>query len=368
MSAVQKSNATDNADTLPGPYKIDTSNDGETVTISRSGSKSVSVKASSIEGIKNVLSKFWPYGNEKLTPATEMILLDQFSGNAVKLNLGSLSDVARIVDQILLSETSTSTPLSSDEPVKRGRGRPKKIIDAVAQPSPAKPADDGGNQTSQIAPSDSGVQQAPKRGRGRPPKQQQPVPVVSNVAVEEVSKEPMVSPPAPDVALVTEVPVKRGRGRPKKNVEPALVASPPATETPVKRGRGRPPKNTDSQQVSAEEPGVVLLGGAPSWFGATFLPKYEAHSQNGASWVLNKVPLKLQRPGSKMVEGIALKPEDVSGWGYQITSGGKHVAWVIVSGPSSLSIVSTDGANVIPQTSIAQVVDTLVQKAPAKAA
>ena len=421
MSAVQKSKSTDVTHTLPGPYKISSSSDGETISITRSGFKSVSVKASSMKGIKSVLSKFWPTGNERLTPGTEMILLDQFSGNGARLTLGSFVDVAKLVEKLLLPQAASSavSPSTSEAPVKRGRGRPKKVETAATTPAPtvttgevvkkrgrprknpeaaeARPA-----PPVQAASSTSETAEQPKRGRGRPPKQQQPVPTVAAEPAKRGrgrprKEEQLPTPPSP-VSLVTEPtkrrgrprkaeqvaspapvaaqPVKRGRGRPPKVEQPVATV---ATAEPVKRGRGRPPKNAASQlsqsappakQQSAPKGSVSssLLGSAPSWFGKTFLPQYEAHAKSGASWVLNKVPLKLTMPGSKKVEGVATTPQDVSGWGYEITSQGKHVAWVIVSGPSSLSIVDDGGKTVVPQASMAEVIATLTDKVPAKAA
>lgn len=418
MSAVPKSKSTDVTHTLPGPYKISSSNDGETISITRSGFKSVSVKASSMKGIKSVLSKFWPTGNERLTPGTEMILLDQFSGNGARLTLGSFVDVAKLVEKLLLPQAASSaaSPATSEAPVKRGRGRPKKVETAAITPAPTvatgevvkkrgrprknpEAAEVRPAPRVQAAPSKSETAEQPKRGRGRPPKQQQPVPTV---AVEPAKrgrgrprKEEQLPPPPSPVSLVAE-PVKR-RGRPRK-VEQAASAAPVAAQ-PAKRGRGRPPKVEQSaptvataepvkrrgrppknaastqsaapakqQSVPVGDASSSLLGSAPSWFGKTFLPQYEAHAKSGASWVLNKVPLKLTMPGSKKVEGIATTPQDVSGWGYEITSNGKHVAWVIVSGPSSLSIVDDGGKAVVPQASMAEVIATLTDKVPAKAA
>jgi hypothetical protein len=91
----------------------------------------------------------------------------------------------------------TSAPIASDQP-KRGRGRPKKVVDPTSAPI---------------------VSDQPKRGRGRPKK------VVDPTSAPIVSDQP-----------------KRGRGRPKKVVDP--TSAPIANEQP-KRGRGRPKKVVD---------------------------------------------------------------------------------------------------------------------------
>jgi hypothetical protein len=102
MSEVEQTNKTEAATTLPSPYKITTSSNGEIVSISRSGSKSVSVQKSSLEDIKKVLSKFWPSGKDKMASGATMVLIDAFSGDGAKISLGSLLDIARVIDDLEL--------------------------------------------------------------------------------------------------------------------------------------------------------------------------------------------------------------------------------------------------------------------------
>lgn len=368
MSAVQKS--TDAAHTLPGPYKISVSNDGDTISISKSGSKSVSVKASSMEGIKNVLSKFWPTGSERLTSNSEMILLDQFSGESAKLTLGSFADVAKLVEGLLLDESVTSSTASpspktgrrgrppkaeaaaksetakakSAEPVKRGRGRPRK--DASSEPAVT------------TTPVVATTEEAPKKRRGRPPK---------NAAVATSAS---AKPKKSDQEAKAVTGAKRGRGRPRKN--PDQVAQPVAETTQAAPRRGRPPKaqsaSTASQAPSSSVASASLLGSAPTWFGADFLPVYEGKTVPGDAFSLTKVPLKLAMPGSKKVSGVAVTLQDVNGWGYEIKFGRVHSAWIIVSGPTTMHIVSDDGSQAIPQKSIAEVMTTITTKTPKREA
>lgn len=80
-----------------------------------------------------------------------------------------------------------------------------------------------------------------KRGRGRPPK----------------PKNPVAEDSAPTAASVVTtdgnaVPVKRGRGRPPKLKDPINVATDQATSGMLSpRGRGRPPKKA---KVAVEDP------------------------------------------------------------------------------------------------------------------
>lgn len=114
---------------------------------------------------------------------------------------------------------------------KRGRGRPPKPKDPVAEGYGGKPA------TAPVAAAAVPV----KRGRGRPPK----------------PKNPVAEDSAPTAASVVTtdgnaVPVKRGRGRPPKLKDPINVATDQATSGMLSpRGRGRPPKKA---KVAVEDP------------------------------------------------------------------------------------------------------------------
>lgn len=348
MSAVQQSKSTDATLTLPGPYKITTSSNGDMASISRSGTKSVSVKTSSLEGIKSVLSKFWPTGNEKIAPGATMVLMDTFSGDGARITLGSLLDLARVIDDLELIGTTASGQATSEEaPAKKRRGRPPKA--EKAESSASAPA-----QAAAPAPSDQ-PSEAPQKRRGRPPKS------ASTASAETKTAD------AP----------KRGRGRPKKADTEAKAAEQPSPQSaPQKRGRkpkavvaaqsavpakapsrrGRPPKAATSSP---------LLSGAPSWFGGQFEPRYDGKTTSGGQFSLEKVPLKLEKPGSRHVMGVAQEPQDVMAWGYEIRSSGTHVAWVIVSGPTQLHIVSDDGTQAVPQASISDVMATISTRAPA---
>lgn len=313
MSEVEQSNKTEAAATLPGPYKIATSSNGEIVSISRSGSKSVSVQKSSLEDIKKVLSKFWPSGKEKMASGATMVLIDAFSGDGAKISLGSLLDIARVIDDLELIGVSGSEASAAVVTATKTRGRPKSSLKAKSDN-----ASDDTTQDSAVSTSDS-----------------------LPAAVSE-----------PSTVKNEDVPVKRGRGRPKK------IESETASTEPTPRRRGRPPK--------AVAPS--LLGDAPSWFGAKFHSKYEGTTTSGGHFSLDKVPLKLETPGSKHVVGIAKSPQDVMAWGYEMRSAGTHVAWVIVSGPDQLHIVSDDGSQAIPQASIEEVIATISSRAPARKA
>jgi hypothetical protein len=266
-----------------------------------------------LEDIKKVLSKFWPSGKDKMASGATMVLIDAFSGDGAKISLGSLLDIARVIDDLELIGVSGSETSVQVGTATKPRGRPKS--------SAKEKADNASGDTSQgsaVSTSDS----LPE-------------------TVSEVSK-----------VKNEDVPVKRGRGRPRK------VESEPTSVEPTPRRRGRPPKAVASS----------LLGDAPSWFGAKFHSKYEGTTTSGGHFSLNKVPLKLETPGSKHVVGIAKAPQDVMAWGYEMRSAGTHVAWVIVSGPDQLHIVSDDGSQAIPQTSIEEVITTISSRAPAKKA
>ena len=98
----------------------------------------------------------------------------------------------------------TATPLNGEQPVKRGRGRPRK--DPSESPIASKPAV-------------SATGSEPKR-RGRPPKDPTAVKAVAPIAAAPVD--------------ASGVPVPRKRGRPRKEAvaAPVTVAAPVATVPP----------------------------------------------------------------------------------------------------------------------------------------
>ncbi|CAN6174270.1 unnamed protein product [Urochloa humidicola] len=142
-------------------------------------------------------------------------------------------------------------------PVKRGRGRPPKPKDDVAEGSTAAPA-----KTSLVAP--DAIAPPAKRGRGRPPKPKDPVGEESSGVPAETS---FVA------ADTVTAPAKRGRGRPPKLKDPVAEASTGATDAaadvPAKRGQGRPPKPKDpaamgtSGEPTAEAPVAAADADAP---------------------------------------------------------------------------------------------------------
>lgn len=123
-------------------------------------------------------------------------------------------------------------------PTKRGRGRPPKPKDPVAEGSSGEPA------AAPVVSADAAAMPV-KRGRGRPPK----------------PKNPVAEDAAPTAASVVSadanaVPVKRGRGRPPKPKDTITVATDRATSGMLSprgrgRGRGRPPKKA---KVAVEDP------------------------------------------------------------------------------------------------------------------
>jgi len=341
MSAVQQSKSTDATLTLPGPYKITTSSNGDMASISRSGTKSVSVKTSSLEGIKSVLTKFWPTGNEKIAPGATMVLMDTFSGDGARITLGSLLDLARVIDDLELIGTTASSQAAPEEAPAKRRGRPPKAEEAESSataPAPSAQASEAPKKrrgrppkSASTAPAEPKTADAPKKGRGRPKKAATEAQVVEQASPQSA-------------------PQKRGR-KPK-----AAVATESAAPGKAPSRRGRPPKAATSSP---------LLSGAPSWFGGQFEPRYDGKTTSGGQFSLEKVPLKLEKPGSRHVMGVAQEPQDVMAWGYEIRSSGTHVAWVIVSGPTQLHIVSDDGTQAVPQASIADVMATISTRAPA---
>src|SRR5690606_8249840 len=96
----------------------------------RSGSKSVSVQKSSLEDIKKVLSKFWPSGKEKMASGATMVLIDAFSGDGAKISLGSLLDIARVIDDLELIGVSGSEASAAVVTATKTRGRPKSSLKA----------------------------------------------------------------------------------------------------------------------------------------------------------------------------------------------------------------------------------------------
>ena len=142
----------------------------------------------------------------------------------------------------------------ADAPVKRGPGRPRKVVAAAAAPVAAAAVKRGpGRPRKVVAAAAAPVAAAAvKRGPGRPRK------VVAAV-----------------VAPVAAAAVKRGPGRPRKVVA-AVVA--PVAAAAVKRGPGRPRK------VVAALPAVAAPSAAPAKAAAAPAAAPSAKSDGGGTW------------------------------------------------------------------------------------
>ncbi|CAN6195875.1 unnamed protein product [Urochloa humidicola] len=152
------------------------------------------------------------------------------------------------------AETSLVAPDAIAPPAMRGRGRPPKPKDPVGEESSGVPAETSFVAADTVAP-------PAKRGRGRPPKLKDPVAEASIGATDDAA----------------DVPAKRGRGRPPKPKDPAAMGTsgePTAEEAPVtaadadapvKRGRGRPPKPKDpvDETISRATSGMLSPRGQP---------------------------------------------------------------------------------------------------------
>jgi len=87
----------------------------------------------------------------------------------------------------------------------------------------------------------------------------------------------------------------------------------------------------------------------PDWFTQGFQDEY---SNSDPEFTLRRTRLSLDPENSKNVIGAWEKPGDISGWGYEIVSGGKHVAWVIAEDPRRLLITGAPGLPPSPHSAI----------------
>uniref|UniRef100_A0A2M4BWS0 Putative translation initiation factor if-2 n=1 Tax=Anopheles marajoara TaxID=58244 RepID=A0A2M4BWS0_9DIPT len=198
------------------------------------------------------------------------------STDGMGLSNGSVNYMLKdVLGRISLNESSAleSTMTEETVPVKRPRGRPKKVVDspaaavkpAVASNAPQTPTGEGAGKRA------ARESATPKKARA------EPSPPVQDAASEEEDvgsgeddessnysfnkTQPVAVPakkrgaPPQEPAESAPTPAKRGRGRPpKKNKKKAVgaAAATPATptpsaavapKTPGSRGRGRPRKN-----------------------------------------------------------------------------------------------------------------------------
>ncbi|MCJ1245863.1 hypothetical protein MMC30_003067 [Trapelia coarctata] len=166
-----------------------------------------------------------------------------------------------------VSSTNNGGNVSNETTVKRGRGRPKKVVEVESTVDGNMPDGATNREIEEVQEGEDGNAEedvdgeAPiaevKRGRGRPKK------IVSEVLSGEADEtaEATANGAAESIEIEDEtteeavlggpstIGIKRGRGRPKKesNVIGELAPSSPvqatvATVATVKRGKGRPPK------------------------------------------------------------------------------------------------------------------------------
>ena len=123
---------------------------------------------------------------------------------------------------------------------KRGRGRPRKPVDETIEPAPVGEKKGRGRPKKVVEISEVEVV-AEKRGRGRPKK------IVEEVEQVEIGEKRGRGRPRKIVEETEQIVVgeKRGRGRPRKPVDETIEPAPVGE----KKGRGRPRKNAIAQST-----------------------------------------------------------------------------------------------------------------------
>lgn len=364
-------------------YSIKTDLKRNVVEIHVPGLKALEVGSSSLPSVTNILSAFWNDPDTRLQSNTILTIKDEFSGSTTTVTVDALRDVAKVLASVVKSpsaksmESSAATPQPShsstvDEtaPVKKARGRPKKVV-ATEQVTESIPTQ---------APTP--VEATPKK-RGRPKK----------------SEDVVATPPTPNA----EAPVKRGRGRPKKSESlsaPQIVATEPkkrgrpkkvtvpaepittdgSEKVMVKKQAARRTKKDDSMVSSAPAPQLAARGrGRPSraeteaklaMEAATNVPEwflegpsvYAGGSPDGTKFLLIKTPLSLEEAGSRNVLGAAAPGERVDGFGFEVTSDGQHVAWVIAEAEDAYYLAGVAGEESTRMRNLGSLIAKIVSK------
>lgn len=139
---------------LPEAYVAKTSQDGNSVEISRaSSSSSVKIAPSSFAAVANVLAKLWPDTSVPLEPGTTLQITDTFTGKSVAVAASALPDVANVLASVVggfagapvVSVAANDSRKAEQEAPKRKPGRPRKekatASSSSAASAPVKPSE-----------------------------------------------------------------------------------------------------------------------------------------------------------------------------------------------------------------------------------
>lgn len=294
---------------LPEGFSARTDFDAGTIAISKDG-VSVTISKGSFAAVANALNDLWPEGAPSLEPGAALTVTDGFTGRSASLPASALSDAAAVLSAFVVKPV----PVAEQEP--------------AAQPEEAAEA---------VEASGEGKAPVVTRKRARQPA---PAPVRQAAAPEKRTKAAVdKAQPAQEAAVPEEVPAPE----PVPAAEPELAAKPARRPKPASAARAKAkaaPKRKARKPRS--RPVVLHVHEAPAWYQA-LKKRIEVDDGVGGTAVMVKRALALDPKAKDHVKSQAKDERKATGWGYELLSGGKHVAWIIASDEEMLVLTDIVG-------------------------
>lgn len=288
---------------LPQGFSARSDFDTGSVTISK-GKESVSIGMGSYASVANLLHELWPDPAPSLAPGATLMISDGFSGKSTSVLVSALSDAAAVLKAFVVK---------GDEPAAVAPAKAKVPSKKAAPPEP--PAAVAGIQQ------EEGKASVVTRKRAKKPAAAPSRSKASAAPKEEPKRE--TAPPAA---------AKPATGKPAAKATPAAKPKSPAKPKPA--ASAKPASKATAKSMPAQE--------TPAWF-AAFKKHLEADDGSGGVAELVKCGLVMDPERVNHVRGKAKDDREATGWGYEVLSGGKHVAWVIAADHDKLIVTDVVG-------------------------
>lgn len=275
--------------TLPKGYSFSPGAAAGTGDIAMGGGK-VGIAASSYDSVSNVLNGLWPEGTPSLRPGATLVITDGFTGRSASVLASALPDVVAVLNAFVVAEESPAADQAASETaVRQEEGK-------------------------------AAVRTRKREGKPAPAPARQPK------AAAAKADAPVAAPPPEAPPEVVAAPA------------PAAAAAPaPAVRKSAPKAKGKAkakPRAKAAVSLKAHE--------MPEWF-VPFGNKVKVDDGQGGTANLVKCGLQLDTGRVNHVKGRSKNPDKATGWGYEVLSGGKRVAWIIAAAPDKLVVTDVVG-------------------------
>jgi len=255
----------------------------------------------SYASVANVLSGLWPDGDAALEPGSTLLIEDNFSGRKATVVAAAVPDVAAVIKGLV---------------TKPGKYVPE---DGKASAAPAKQEAKAATAETAAAPVKKKKDRR-EETRKRTEKRRAARAAAKLAAASESAKAEPSTPQAKESAAPEKTPAPA-----KKTPPAAKKAATPASKAKA-AGKG---KGATAAKSGNQKPRPAGIPKMPRWLESAHKDREDTDDGEGGKIELSRTAIGLGKKGFKEVLGPAKGDEPDVAWGYDVRSGGEHVAWLI---------------------------------------